>query len=187
MLRWLCGSGLLGRHVFSFIGGKLATGCRDFIALGIAHGARHSLCLDAAHEFIKPRLGGCIPFRARRRVERDHVDVHLGAELLVQLAAQHIGAEILVILIPNKGVLDRHAAGGFIGVVSCCVEDLIDGPAVIYRNQAIAQLIIRGVQRNRKCAGKVFVRELADGRCQAHGGIRSHCAVRAQSPFHPDR
>ena len=58
------------------VGGELAAGRGDFLPLGVAHGARHALGCHAADELVLAGLRRGVPLRARRGVERDHVDVH---------------------------------------------------------------------------------------------------------------
>src|SRR4051794_10710024 len=55
---------------------ELAAGAVDLAASGVADGGRHALGLEPADELalVLPSRGG--PLRARRRVERDQVDVH---------------------------------------------------------------------------------------------------------------
>ena len=71
-----------GRAPLRGAGGELAARGGDLAPPGVADGARHSAVAHAAHELRLHRRRARVPLRARRRVQRDEVDVHEPAQLL---------------------------------------------------------------------------------------------------------
>ena len=89
-VRWLGGLGLFP--------GELAAGSGDLVALRVPHRARYALRDHATDELVLALLRRGVPLRPGGRVQRDQVDVDLGAQCRVQLLAQEVGAPRLVIL-----------------------------------------------------------------------------------------
>ena len=131
------------------VAGELAAGGGDLLAAGVAHGAGHPRRLHPAHELVLHRRGRGVPLAARRRVERDQVDVHpLGADLLAQHLAEQVGAPRLVVDVADQRVLDRHPAPGGRGVAAGGGQHLVDLPPVVDRAPGCR------AARRRGCAGR---------------------------------
>src|SRR5580704_3089326 len=123
--------------------GQLTAGTVDLAAPGVPHRDRDAVCIQATDELALrggPRRG---PLRPGGGVERDQVDVR---EPPGQQRAQPVGPPGLVVDVPDQGVLDRDAAAGGRGVVPGGGQHLLNIPPLVYRDECVAQFVVRGMQ-----------------------------------------
>src|SRR5450631_3611735 len=85
---------------------QLTTRAVDVRASGVTHGGRHAEGAQPAHELMLDARVRCGPPGARRRVQRDRVDMDPPSTASVELGAQQVSTPALVVHAPDQGVLD---------------------------------------------------------------------------------
>ena len=152
---------------------ELAAGAVDVLAAGVAHRRRDAGGAQPGDELALGRQRAGVPLAARRRVQRDQVDVR---ELPGQQLAEQVGALGLVVDVADQRVLDRVPAAGLPRVGVGGVDDLADLPARVDRHEGVAQLVVRGVQADREGDVAALLGEPADRRAPARRWTRSPSA-----------
>ncbi len=66
--------------------------------------------------------------------DKNDQDIHvdLGAKRAVQLLADHVCAEVLIVIVTDNRVLNGDAAAGIVGVVAGSIQHLLHRPAPHY-------------------------------------------------------
>ena len=103
---------------------QLPTGGGDFAAARVTHRARHATLAHPPDELSFGGLGAGVPLAARRRVQRNEVDVHERTQRAVQALAEQVGAPRLVVDVTDQRVFDRYPPARHVGVVAGGVETL---------------------------------------------------------------
>src|SRR5699024_6305547 len=129
---------------------ELPAGSGDLLPAGVPDGAGHTARVDATYELAFHRFRTRVPLTARSRIQWNDVHVRQLPQVLGQSLREQVGPPRLVIHVPDQRVLDRHPTAGDIGVVAGGAEHLVDGPAIVHRDEFVTQFVIGSVQRDRE-------------------------------------
>ena len=88
------------------------------------------------------------------------------------LASQHGGPVSLVVDVLHEGVLDRDPTLGLLGVLPGCIEELVDLPTTVDRDEFITQLIVGGMQGDGQGDGYPLLSQRLDTRHETNGRDR---------------
>ncbi len=98
--------------------------------------------------------------------------MHPAAPAGVEQLAEAVRAPGLVVDVADERVLDAHAPSGRLEVAAGRVQGLCDVPALVDRDEVVAQLVVGGVQAQRQRRRDALGRELVDGRHEPDGRHR---------------
>ena len=163
------GGGAPSVHHRQLTCGQLAARTVDLPPASVPDGGRHSRFAQPADELPLDRLGAGVPLAARCRVERDQIHMR---QLAVQQPAEQVGAPRLIVYVPDQGVFDGDPATGLRRVVERGIEHLGHLPTLVDGHKLIAQIIIGGMQGQRKSHGQLFGDQPPHCGHEAHGGDR---------------